>query len=499
MRVNPSVGSSPKKSLPLEENRLLVLFVVIAFLMGGSVAVIGWRFGWVGLIAAPALLFFVVVLMRPEIGLFAFVSIVILQVTIVITTHYRSIPSPAILLLALLIFLVIWRMVIYGDRPSGWRRASVILVIVSFWLLSVLIANDSALALTKFRNFSENAILAFVVVFFVQKPASLRGVVWAMLAAGIIMATISVFQNLTSTYDNSYWGFGGWDISSTNGASHHRLTGPYGNPNAYSQVLVMLVPLALDRFWHERNLRLRLLAGWALIVCTLTIFFTYSRNGFVTLLFTLGFLFVIRRPKILPLFTSAVLAFVLIQFLPVSYTERISTLFQFSSSSSLQQVSDQSFRGRLSENIAAWRMFQDHPLFGVGLDNYEVHYQSYARQIGLDPRRTERTPASFYLELLSEQGLVGTTAFALFMILVFRTLWRARHLFQLLRMEDEAFMTLAFLSGLAGYMVFYISKNSSYPNVFWLLLGIALSIGQVAENSTHSFTSELNPLNRRSN
>jgi len=47
-------------------------------------------------------------------------------------------------------------------------------------------------------------------------------------------------------------------------------------------------------------------------------------------------------------------------------------------------------------------------------------------------------------------------------------------------------MTLAFLSGLAGYMVFYISKNSAYPNVFWVLLGIAFSVPQVAENSLNS-------------
>jgi hypothetical protein len=50
-------------------------------------------------------------------------------------------------------------------------------------------------------------------------------------------------------------------------------------------------------------------------------------------------------------------------------------------------------------------------------------------------------------------------------------------------MKNEEYMTLAFLSGLAGYMVFYISKNSAYPNVFWVLLGIAFSVAQVAENS----------------
>ena len=135
-------------------------------------------------------------------------------------------------------------------------------------------------------------------------------------------------------------------------------------------------------------------------------------------------------------------------------------------------------------------MFQDHPFFGVGLDNFQVNYQSYSRQIGLDSRRDQRAPASFYLELLSEQGLVGTAVFVIFLAMVFRGLWRARYTFQFLGMKNEEYMSLAFMSGLAGYMVFYISKNSAYPNVFWILLGIAFSIAQVAENSAKSLGSE---------
>jgi O-antigen ligase len=252
----------------------------------------------------------------------------------------------------------------------------------------------------------------------------------------------------------------------------------------------MLVPLALDRLWHEKELRFRLIAGYALAVCTLAVFFTYSRNGFVTLVFTVVFLILMRRLSIAPLVVTAVFGVLLIQFLPASYTARITTLFQFSNNST-SLISDESFRGRISENIAAWRMFQDHPLFGVGLDNFQVNYQDYSRQIGLDSRRDQRSPASFYLELLSEQGLIGTTIFIVFMFFIFRSLWRAYHLFYKIGMENEAYMALAFMSGLAGYMVFYISKNSAYPNVFWVLLGTALSIAQVSETSAASLQQQI--------
>ena len=467
----------------------MALFLGLAIVAGGGAAVVGAEFGWVVLLAIPVMFFVLAILIRPELGLAAFVFIVYIQLNLVLGNYSLGIPSPALMLLGGLIFLIIWRIVIYGDRPLGWKRTSIILMVITGWLFSVLVADDSTLALIKLQKFLENAVLAFVVVFFIQKPRSFRRIMWTLLLAGIFMASISVFQSLTSTYENNYWGFGGWNEATTAGTSNHRLTGPYGNPNGYAQVLVLLVPLALDRLWHEKDLRLRLLAGYALAVCALTIFFTYSRNGFLTLLFTLGFLVVMRRPRIMPLALSVALGIILVQFLPASYTQRITTLFQFSSSSG-SRVSDASFQGRISENIAAWRMFQDHPIFGVGLDNFQVNYQTYSRKIGLDSRRDPRAPASFYLELLSEQGLVGFSIFMVFMAVVFRSLWRARELFGLLEMKTEEYMSLAFMSGLAGYMVFYISKNSAYPNVFWILLGIAFSIAQVAENSTYSLRSK---------
>src|SRR5215208_6958304 len=212
---------APHLDLPTSrEHWLSILFLAIAIVSGVAIAVIVWRFGWIGLLAAPSLFFLLAILVRPERGLAAFIFIIVIQLTPVINQYYPNIPSPVIPLLGMLIFLILWRMVIYGDRPEGWKRASVILVVMAFWLLSVLVAEDSALALAKFQKFTENAILALVIVFFIQRPGSLRSVVWALLAAGILMATISVFQNLTSTYDNDYWGFGKWDQSSTGGVTN---------------------------------------------------------------------------------------------------------------------------------------------------------------------------------------------------------------------------------------------------------------------------------------
>ena len=69
---------------------------------------------------------------------------------------------------------------------------------------------------------------------------------------------------------------------------------------------------------------------------------------------------------------------------------------------------DTSLRGRASENLAAVHMWTDHPLLGVGPDNFEIHYQTYSAAIGIDPRPEERGAHNLYLESLAETGVLGT-------------------------------------------------------------------------------------------
>ena len=78
-----------------------------------------------------------------------------------------------------------------------------------------------------------------------------------------------------------------------------------------------------------------------------------------------------------------------------------------------------SFRGRMSEYAVGFRMFRDNPVLGIGYDNYAANYLDYSMRIGLDPRRTERSAHSLYLEVLAEQGLLGLLLFGFVPLFVF--------------------------------------------------------------------------------
>jgi|GEM_PF-310023 len=470
-----------------------VSFAILTIALGLVVAWSVGEFGALSVLAIPGAFLLVAALGLPELGLMAFIGITFTQVSNVGITYYHF-PSMTQPLAGLLIFLILLRITLYGERPLGWVRAGPILLIyVLSWFASMLHAGDFTTASQTFVSFIKDALGALIVVFFIQRPSSFRAAIWSLVAAGLLMSSISAFQALTGTYDNAYWGFGGWSSQVSGSIGRNRLQGPYANPNAYAQVLVVIVPLALDRLWHERHILLRLLAGWTFVCSLLVIFLTYSRGGFLALLFAMGVLLIQYRPNFMPLLFTGVLLVGALQFLPATYIDRIGTLGQFFSLQS-SQVSDPSFRGRLSENTAAWQMFLDHPLLGIGIGNYKINYQDYSRDIGLDPRRSNRTPASLYLELLSEQGIVGTAIFFILLFIVLRGLFVARKQFVEMHLDDMSFLSKALLAGFAGYMFSAIFKNSAYGNAFWVIVGLAIAAGQVAwnENKKRMDVDEIN-------
>jgi hypothetical protein len=71
------------------------------------------------------------------------------------------------------------------------------------------------------------------------------------------------------------------------------------------------------------------------------------------------------------------------------------------------------FTGTLSDNryrewVVAWKVFLDHPVAGVGADNYAAQYLLMRRDALIEPRYPHSTP----LRLLEQLGLVGTLLFA---------------------------------------------------------------------------------------
>lgn len=470
-----------KHSALLSLDKINIIFGLVAIVAGIVISIAAGQFGWIVLFAIPGILILVSAISKPDVGIAMLMFVVFAQVQRVMS-EINGLPGPGKPLVGFVFIVIVLRFMVFNERPINWVTNSLLFGgYAIFLLLSVVTADNTDTAYIEFIDVIQNLAIASMILFVVQNTSSLKNTVRSIIVAGLFMSAISVIQNITKTYSYSYFGFGGWEYSGY--VDRPRMTGPYETPNPYAQVLAVIFILAFERALNEYKTAWRIVSALAAGLIALAIIFTDSRGGFLNFVFTVFVFFLFNRPNIPAIFITFAVSLLILQFLPSNYTARLLTLFELNPfNSNASQLTDESFRGRTSENLVAWRMFLDNPVLGVGLDNYSQYYLDYSRQIGLDPRREARDPASLYLQLLANQGLLGTTIFLALIALIFVKLGRTYIRLDKMGFKNEAFMTSALFAAMAGYMFMSIYKNSANTNVFWSLVALCLAASQVGEN-----------------
>jgi len=395
-------------------------------------------------------------------------------------------PSTATAFLGLLFLIIILRWILYNEKPQDWMVATTMIVLYGMvGVATFLYADDTVRVQNGVISYFKDAIIVVVIVVLLRRPNTLRNAMWALLAAGIFMASLTTFQQLTGTFDNDYWGFakaGRMQIVAGE-EDDFRIAGPIGDPNFYSQVLVVLVPIAMDRMRNDKKKSLRMLAAYTLGVCVFSIFMTFSRGAFMSMMLVIGLMLIVQPPKPLTFLFAIAIIVPLFSVLPPSYTARLKTIPDAIPGLTEKDVREEaSFRGRSSAQQAGWLMFLDNPVFGLGVGNFGNHYQEYSRGLGLDGSRWDQAPHNLYLEIVTEKGLFGLSVFIMLIGTMFAGIGRARRQFLDQGEAGLASLVVAFRIGMVGYLVASIFLQLSYPRFFWVLIGIGFAIPNVAQN-----------------
>lgn len=450
---------------------------------------------FLALAGAIALLFALITVTNVEFGLLALVFMVYTRASDVFVQFHGtpSILKPYIALMVVAIF-VKW----FVERrvPGGWGRAAILISAYGMVVFSSLLyASDFSYAWGAVLNFFKDGIIAVVLAILLRSGKTLKGVVWTLIAVGVFVGTISAYQGLTGTYDNDFWGFGQVGFQNIVGETEgNRLSGPVGDPNFYAQSMLVLIPIALNRFLKEKRWFLKALGGWAFVVTTLAVVFSYSRGAAVAAILMLLFGVFHTPPRLTDVLIGVLLVVIIVGFVPNPYVARLSTITDiFSGRQGV--VSDVSYRGRASEIISAWLMFIDYPILGVGVENYPVYYQEYSRRLGLDPRIEERQAHSLYLQVAAETGLAGILVFGTLLVFMMRGMLDAWKKLKEEDFQQYADMVLSLATGVVGYLSAALFIHAAYPRYFWLLAGIALAIPRVAQNIIRDEEPELNAYN----
>ncbi len=416
------------------------------------------------------------VAIRPDAAAIVVVGLIYSNAPVVMVT-FHDLPValaaavPAILVAPLAYDLLVRRRRVIVTPALPW-----IVVYFVVEIVATMFARDIGGTLASLQTVAiEGVALYILVTNTVRTSAILRAIVWTLLVVGAGIAALSVYQYLTGTFGNNYFGFAQTESSVTGltATGVERLAGPIGEKNRYAQIMLMLVPLGFMAFVAERRWILRLAALGSAGLTAMAMALTFSRGAAVAAGIVLLAMVVLRYIRLRYLVAAFGIGLVVLIAVP-QYADRVLTLGSVASLFSDDAVgssADNSLLSRATENLTAINVFADHPLVGVGPGQFSEYYRQYSDEIGISVRAQDREAHNLYLGLAAEAGGLGLGAFLVAVIVTLVGLARARRA-ALESRPDLAALATGFLLAIVAYLASGIFLHLSYARYFWLMLAL---------------------------
>jgi O-antigen ligase len=340
------------------------------------------------------------------------------------------------------------------------------LVVGLFWLLSPLAEGNPDVARASAGVVFKLVIVMMFTVNLVDTPRKMHWFLWSNI--------IGMVYNLKAII------LGG-------GGEHQRVdvaVGQGGGANYIGMVMAMSVPWLYMRVLNAKGIE-RLCAIGLAPLYILAIVLTGSRAGFLSL-GAVGLYMLFRSNK--KLIGSAVLAVFAVIFVLVIPEHEVE---RFNQGLGVEGKRDRSAESRLQLWQAAIRMFDEHPITGVGLDNYAIFSPRYAGfsargkgEIAYEPGMSVGkgfVTHSTWFQMLAEGGLVVGVPFFLMFPVAFLTLRGVKKRAKRFRGGAEVFQQAVALEGaLIAFMVSSTFGSHFKIDFMWWYLGAVAALGIVA-------------------
>jgi glycosyltransferase involved in cell wall biosynthesis/O-antigen ligase len=277
-------------------------------------------------------------------------------------------------------------------RGGSWPRTPVDLPALGWalaLLLSALLAEDRAASIPRLSKALFPALVGLT-VFHASKPRRGARAVLVLLASSALASAFGLVRFVQ------------------HGASFaSRARGPVGHYMTFAGQLLLFSSVAAGIALLARERRTRLLALATLVAGGLALAATYTRSSWIGFAVSLAVLVAVARPRWLPALGALVI--VALVAAPPQYRARLTGLFD---------PANEWNRERTYMWDAGARMFRDHPVAGVGLEDLHSIYDRYR-----SPASRERAGHlhSVPIQIAASMGIVGLAAFVLLYGALLRT------------------------------------------------------------------------------
>ncbi len=433
---------------------------------------------WLLLTLAALAVLFVLIYARPAVGL----------ALIMFFTPYYLHPRPlfdrafSMVEVLSLLTLAAWAIRLAAERrEKGWPglRAfwagltaldKAVGLFVAVCIASLAWADLLGVAVTELRQMVLEPLVVYLVLRTVRLTAQERWRIADMLVlTGVVVSLIGLYQFAA-----------GVNLVAAEGGMP-RLQSVFGTPNNAALFLGRVVPIGAAVLLVDRGGRRRWLYGAAAALMSVALVLTLSKGG-ILLGLPAGLAMVVilwagRRGLIA---VGAAAALEVLALIPLSRLPRFSGLLDFTSGTSTSFFRLQLWRSTL-------RMIRDHPITGVGLDQFLYQYRGRYILPSAWQQPDLSQPHNFLLNYWVRLGIVGLAAGIWIQVAFWRLAWRTQ---ARLRGIDTGARALAV--GLMGSMAAMVAHGMvdavhfviDLAFIFFMTLGLMAQLGQAVEGDS---------------
>jgi len=393
-----------------------------------------------------------------------------------------------------------WAMHLVLTGRMAWVRSPINILIAVFFVLTLIQAFRAPhlqKSITTFIDWSSSLLVFFLAIQFCIARRWARSFVYALIACAVVVSVYGIFQY------HYLFGHIAWQLESNPTAilqqmdlpmsalddlyarvMSRRVYATFANPNSFAGFLLMTIPLSVGVFidaFRRRSQASLWEGAAAFLAITLQVHalaLTFSKGGLVTLM-VMAALFVVmaswrlvktHRKWLLPVAAVALLVAAVVSAKAIRAARSGNTSLPPAVAAKLRGASE-SMQVRIGYWGAGLKMIADHPLLGVGLDNFGDRYAEYKLPTGREVQRAHNN----YLQVAAELGIPGLIVFcALWAGLMYMSVPRARILHA--PSEGRASFPMALVAGMLAFVTAAVLLNSleTFPSKPLNLLGYAL-------------------------
>lgn len=374
-----------------------------------------------------------------------------------------------------IIFIAIVKILLKHKRLHINNTMDSIIIILFFWMsLSIFYAKYLDKTLQSFLTYLQLIFIYLVIKSIINDENELKKIIKIIVIFCLgmsIFSIVSIIKDPSALLQSAY-------------QDSDRIVGTSDDPNKFAQSLIFVLPFSLYLFNENKN---HLIHSAIFILLILS---TFSRGGFLgmAVVLLLSILVLLKNSKKGIIISCGIIIVLACSFMFLDKGNKLSNRYK-----SIEKRGGSSISIRLDMIYTAIDMGLQHPLTGVGLNNFIENSHLYGNKVNYG-----RASHNGYLEILATLGIPG---FLLLIILIYLSLKNIKTYINIVKRHNlnhnllmAQFIGISFI----GYMTtsFFLALLAN--KLYWVLLAfsdILFKCSQRFEREKNN-NSEQNDLNK---